>query len=167
MGRFKIYIISALVIGCGFIFLNKNELKAKNCCSGGRCTGSSNCRVCTNCSRCAHCGAGGSCGVCASYSAPEPVSKPQKSSSPKESNRTSTTSKSNSTTRSISNSDVSYVVNAKTLNIRSAPSTNSSIVYTLKYGDKVTIIKVINDTWVQVAVNSINGYTCKQYLSKK
>lgn len=156
MKKIKIYIVLAITIAGGcFIFLfNNKELKAENCC--GRCTGSANCRVCSNCSRCAHCGAGGTCGVCASYSAPAPKYTAPKSHS-------STT---NNTSVSVLNSQY-YVVNAKTLNIRSTPSTESKIIYTLKYNDKVKLIKVVSDKWIKIEVNGITGYVYSQYITEE
>lgn len=157
------YVVLVIVISCGTLLVfSNNELKADNYSSGGRCTGSVNCRACTNCSRCAHCGSGGTCGVCASYSAPEPTYKAPKS-NPK------TNSKGNhrnsSTSSSTNNTD--YIVNSKTLNVRSAASTTSSIIYTLKYGDSVTLIKEVNDKWFYISISEIKGYVSSSFISKK
>ncbi len=156
MKRIKLYIFSAIILTSGLIlFFSTKELKADNCCEGGRCTGSANCHVCSNCSRCAHCGAGGTCGVCATYSTPTPKSSVKKIDSGSKNTTPSSTYKAGS----------NYVVNTKTLNVRSAPSTTSSVIYTLKQGEKVVLIKVIDDKWLHISVNKIKGYVSSQFVS--
>lgn len=161
MKKLVIYIIITLVISGIILFFN-TDLKADNCCNGGKCTGSSNCRVCTNCSRCAHCGSGGTCGVCANYSAQEPTDK-----APKSNPKTNSSGNHGNSSSSTSTSSTGYIVNTKTLNIRSEPSTNSNIIYTLKYGDSVTLIKVVDGNWMYVSINDIKGYVSSKFISKK
>jgi len=153
MKKTRLIITIALIIAAStIVFFNTKKSNAEIC---AKCIGSANCRACKNCSHCAHCNSGGSCGVC-SYSAP--VTKPNPS--PK-ANSTSTTSKSKS---SSSTTTAQYEVNSKTLNIRSTPSMNGAIIYTLKYGEKVTILKIIDSKWAKVKFKNIEGYSFRQYL---
>jgi len=50
------------------------------------------------------------------------------------------------------------------LNVRSKPSTSSSVVTTLSYGTKVTVHSISNG-WAKISVNGKNGYVSTQYLS--
>lgn len=156
MKKIKIFlVISILSLGEIIAFFNIKESKAENCC--GKCTGSANCRACKNCKYCAHCNSGGSCGVC-SYSSP--ATKPKPSTKP---NSTSTPSKTKSTT---STSSAEYTVNSQTLNIRSTPSTSGTIIYTLKFGEKVIVIKIVDSKWAKVKFGNIEGYSFRQYLAQ-
>lgn len=151
--KIKIFlVISILCIGGIIAFLNVKESKAENCC--GKCTGSANCRACKNCKYCAHCNSGGSCGVC-SYSAPSP--KPKSTPIPSNSEP-----KANSS--SGSTTSTKYTVNSQTLNIRSTPSTSGTVIYTLKFGEKVTVLKLVDGKWAKVKFKNIEGYSSHQYL---
>lgn len=134
---------------CYLLLFNTKEVKAENCCA--KCTGSSSCRACKNCKYCAHCNSGGSCGVCSS---PSPASI-----APKKTKTSTSTVKSHSV-------NTQYLVSANTLNVRSTPSINSSILFTLKLNQKVTILKIIDKDWVKISYNNKEGYVYKQYLSE-
>lgn len=159
MRQLKIYLISLLVTISGLVlFLNNSSSKAENLCNGGRCTGSSNCRACKNCSRCAHCSSGGTCGVCAT---------PTTKTIYKTSKLVNTAPKKNNGSSNHKSYSAIYKVIAKNLNIRKRPSTDSNIIYTLRYGDTVTVIKVVNEKWFEVEVNGVKGYAFREYISKK
>lgn len=159
----KRYFIPVIAILISLIlFFTKNSSQAENCCNGGRCNGSAYCSACKNCSRCAHCKGGGTCGACSSpktsYKAPKTtykVSTPKHTSSKKETTPS---------TKTKVNSSKVYIVNATALNVRSAPSTTSSILYTLKYGDVVTVLKVVDENWYKIQVTNVVGYVYQQYV---
>lgn len=153
MKRIKIFLVISILVGGSLVtFFVVKESKAENCC--GKCTGNANCRACKNCKYCAHCNSGGSCGVC-SYSAPSPQPK---------STPIPSTSKSKTNESSGSTSNTEYTVNSQTLNIRSTPSTSGTIIYTLKFGDNVSVLKIIDSKWAKVKFRNIEGYSSRQYL---
>lgn len=57
-------------------------------------------------------------------------------------------------------------VNASSVRVRKAATTDSEILENLVRNDKVTIIEEL-DNWCKVKVNNIEGYIAKQYLSDK
>ncbi|MCW3084231.1 MAG: hypothetical protein JWP12_1597 [Bacteroidetes bacterium] len=159
MKKIKIIAILAIIIGGSLIaFFSTTETKAKDF---GRCTGIANCTACKSCNYCAHCNSGGSCGVC-SYSAPAPT--------PKYTQTKPTPSASKPKTSTSSNNHIAagqiYHVNTKSLNIRKTPSTDEVISYTLKFGDKVTVLKLIDSKWAQIQFGAVVGYVYFQYLIK-
>lgn len=159
------YLCSTILVISSVIFFNNNELKAENCCNGGRCTGSASCRACKNCSRCAHCSAGGTCGVCAAP-APRTIYKATKPAHKTKSVYTAP-KKVNNSPISKSHNTIIYMVNAKTLNVRSAPSISSKILYTLKHGDQVTLLKVVDVNWYKIQANNVIGYVYQQFIRSK
>lgn len=158
MKKIKLIAVLAIVVsGCLIAFFTTRETKAEVC---AKCTGSANCRACSSCNYCAHCNSGGSCGVCSSSSSPAPTyttPKPKKESSSSESE----TDSSSETT----SSDI-YKVNSQTLNIRSKPSLDGSVVYTLKFGSKLTVLSFVDAKWAKVRYTNITGYAYRQYLIK-
>lgn len=62
-------------------------------------------------------------------------------------------------------SDSYHTVSTTTLNVRSRPSPNSSVVKKLKYKDKVIIIEATDAKWVKVQVGAVTGYTLRKSLS--
>ena len=55
-------------------------------------------------------------------------------------------------------------VNASSLNVRSGPSTNNSVIGKLSSGDKVEVISTSNG-WSKIKYNGQTGYVSSQYLS--
>ncbi len=58
-----------------------------------------------------------------------------------------------------------YYVSSNTLNLRSGPSTNYSILTSMSYGDDVEVLQTINSNWTKVRANSTIGYVYSSYLS--
>ncbi len=59
-------------------------------------------------------------------------------------------------------------VTSSTLNLRSGPSLDDSIVYKLNYGSELTVISVENDWYkvsYQTSVNTLTGYVFNEYIS--
>lgn len=62
---------------------------------------------------------------------------------------------------------VKYVI-ADLLNVRSEPNTDSTIVYTLRLNDEVTVESIEeSDEWVQVTTEDFTGYVKDKYLEEK
>ena len=59
----------------------------------------------------------------------------------------------------------SRYVNASVLNVRSAPSTTSTIIDKAVRGDEVELVELTNDTWVKVYFNGQYGYVAREYLT--
>lgn len=118
--------------------VDKNLNRSNECC--GKCVGSSNCSACSTCNYCKYCNSGGSCGTC----------------------RTSATPK----TEKPKTTTLKHKVISNTLNMRSAPNANATVIYTLSFGNMVTIIEIVNETWAKVSFNEYTGYVSKQFLSK-
>jgi len=89
------------------------------------------------------------------------------------SNSNSTPAYSNSNTTFNDNTGYTYYVTSNSLNLRSGPSIDSSIITSLKYGSKVSVLSY--DTyWYKVRVNTYDyygnpktyfGYVYNQYVS--
>ena len=56
-------------------------------------------------------------------------------------------------------------VNAETLNLRKKPSTNSSVLKQLPFGDELEVISTEHDGWVEVNVNGTVGYVSAEYVT--
>jgi cell wall-associated NlpC family hydrolase len=54
----------------------------------------------------------------------------------------------------------------RTVNFRSAPSTDSTVYKTLKPGTAVDIISQVNKYWYQISVDGKTGYASTDYISK-
>lgn len=57
-----------------------------------------------------------------------------------------------------------YNVTSKTLNIRTEPNKNSSILTTLNLDDEVKLIEIFDADWWLVEYNNIKGYAFNQFL---
>ena len=57
-----------------------------------------------------------------------------------------------------------YTVNSNTLNVRSEPNKNSSIISTLKMGDEINLVNADNGDWWFVKNEDIQGYVFAQFL---
>jgi hypothetical protein len=57
-----------------------------------------------------------------------------------------------------------YFVNALTLNLRNAPEANSSVSKTLKLGEYVQLVSVVDGTWWEVTHDTFRGYVSAKYL---
>lgn len=55
---------------------------------------------------------------------------------------------------------------ANTLNIRSGPGTTYSIVGKLRSGDKVRVVKNLNNGWTEIEFRNSKAYVSSKYLSK-
>lgn len=73
----------------------------------------------------------------------------------------------NNSSTSTYNYGTTYYVSSNTLNLRSGPSTNYSILTSLSYGDNVQVIETTNSYWYKVRVGSTVGYVYSSYLSYK
>jgi len=154
----KIKLIALLTVvasTCLIVFLNIKESKAEVC---AKCTGSANCHACKTCNYCAHCNSGGSCGVC-SYSEPAPAPKPK----PKTEIKSSESTKRNYSNKA---STSVYKVNSQSLNIRDKPALDGKVLYTLKFGSKLTVLSFVDSKWAKVQYGNILGYAYLQYLTK-
>lgn len=58
-----------------------------------------------------------------------------------------------------------YYVSSNSLNVRSGPSTNYSVLTSLSYGDYVQVLETTNSSWTKVKANSTIGYVYSSYLS--
>ncbi len=58
-----------------------------------------------------------------------------------------------------------YYVSSNSLNVRSGPSTNYSILTSLSYGDDVEVLESTNYYWKKVSVAGTTGYVYSSYLS--
>jgi len=58
-----------------------------------------------------------------------------------------------------------YYVSSNSLNVRSGPSTNYSVLTSLSYGDDVQVLETTNSSWTKVIANSTVGYVYSSYLS--
>jgi uncharacterized protein YgiM (DUF1202 family) len=58
-----------------------------------------------------------------------------------------------------------YYVSSNSLNVRSGPSTNYSLLTSLTYGDDVQVLETTNSSWTKVMVNLTVGYVYSSYLS--
>lgn len=63
------------------------------------------------------------------------------------------------------NNSITYYVNSNTLNLRSGPSTNYSVLTSLSYGDNVEVLETTNSYWYKVKVGSFVGYVYSSYLN--
>lgn len=59
-----------------------------------------------------------------------------------------------------------YTVSSQTLNIRSGPGKNFSIVSTLTQGDAVQILEKESNGWWKIKFSEIEGYVFSQYLAE-
>ncbi|MET3193869.1 SH3 domain-containing protein [Gottfriedia sp. OAE603] len=62
-----------------------------------------------------------------------------------------------------------YEVTASKLNVRSAPSTNSKIVDSLRKNDQIEIVKYTNSNWAQIKTTTTKSgvaYVSTKYLAK-
>lgn len=57
-----------------------------------------------------------------------------------------------------------YVVTSSKLNVRVGSSTSKKVLGTLKKGDKVDVIEVVNRNWYKVMTGSGEGYVSSKYL---
>lgn len=57
-----------------------------------------------------------------------------------------------------------YVVTSSKLNVRVGTSTLKKVLGTLKKGDKVDVIEVVNRNWYKVMTGSGEGYVSSKYL---
>ncbi len=71
----------------------------------------------------------------------------------------------NNSSESTYNYGITYYVSSNTLNLRSGPSTNHSILTSLSYGDEVQVLEVTNPHWYKVKVCSTIGYVYSSHLS--
>lgn len=53
---------------------------------------------------------------------------------------------------------------AKNLNFRSKPSSTSSVIGTIPYGSKVSLLKTHSSGWVQISYNGKTGYVASKFL---
>lgn len=58
-----------------------------------------------------------------------------------------------------------YYVSSNSLNVRSGPSTNYSVLTSLSYGDDVQVLETSNSSWTKVRANSTIGYVYSSFLS--
>jgi hypothetical protein len=58
----------------------------------------------------------------------------------------------------------SYNVTSNTLNVRSEPNKNSSIITTLKIGDEIKLLNAENGDWWLINYDNVQGYVFSQYL---
>src|SRR5690606_33922701 len=94
----------------------------------GRCSGDAYCTACTSCSSCRHCSKeGGSCGVCAPAAPKNQVSNSKPARAAKTPDRY--------------RSKQMVEVTSQTLNVRSAPRTDSKILKKVNQGDILTFIR--------------------------
>ena len=63
------------------------------------------------------------------------------------------------------NSERSYYIISKSINVRSGPGTNYPIVRSLNYGDNLEVVESINSSWKKVNINSTIGYVFGPNLS--
>ena len=151
------------------LFLNISV--TAQCCSSkslasnesGRCVGSAYCTACKNCSACRWCNSGGSCGVCGG-------GKSRSSNSftvPRKSNRTNSNSETSSSPTNSFFTATKKTVTSKTLNVRSGPGTQYSVIDVLHEGDLVPAYGAIGE-WTKVAYlrygDSYSGYVFSKYL---
>ena len=64
----------------------------------------------------------------------------------------------------IMNSEFEYV-SSTTLNVRSGPSIDHPILQSLKSGNKVSILEIINSSWKKIKTGSTIGYVYSFYLT--
>jgi uncharacterized protein YraI len=57
-----------------------------------------------------------------------------------------------------------YLVNSKTLNMRSGPGKEYEVIRTLSMGDAVTLIQKYENGWWEVAFDETQGYVYSSYL---
>lgn len=69
-------------------------------------------------------------------------------------------------TETVSSLTKSYQCTAKVLNIRSAPDANSSVIGTIKKGQKVEVFDITNE-FARISYKGQTGYVSLQYLSKQ
>lgn len=55
-------------------------------------------------------------------------------------------------------------VEASSLNVRSGPDTNYSIVYTIEHDEKIVVLEKINADWFRIVYRGVEGYVATMYL---
>ena len=139
-----------------------------------RCSGDASCRACSNCNYCGHCaGGGGTCGVCAPSAPRRTYRSPSRTST--KISRSYRGGGSGSVSRPAPSKveigvSGDYYVAATTLNLRAAPSADSSVVRVLERNDVVTVRELTNAKWVKVSTTTmdgdVEGYLSRAYLSE-
>lgn len=61
---------------------------------------------------------------------------------------------------------VTVPAGTSTVNLRSAASTSSKLITTVKAGTDVAVLAEVNDKWVQIDTGTKQGYVQRQYLQK-
>ena len=61
---------------------------------------------------------------------------------------------------------VTVPAGTSTVNLRSAASTSSKLITTVKAGADVAVLAEVNDKWVQIDTGTKQGYVQRQYLQK-
>ena len=56
-------------------------------------------------------------------------------------------------------SDINYFVSTKSLNVRSGPSSDYQLIYTLPYGESVTVIESYSNGWKKVQYTYYDSYS--------
>lgn len=145
-----------------FSMYGQVDTSAVASCCGGKCTGSAYCTACSNCSGCKHCNSGGSCGVCAG--GVKWKASPSRSETTKRSDTYGSGTTKTTTNETTVEPEQFVAVISQTLNMRSGPGTDYPVVLVLSKGQLLTIKETVQNGWVKVSANNLEGNVFVTYV---
>lgn len=144
--------------------------------SEGRCTGSASCTACKNCNYCKYCNSGGSCGVCGGGTVTRYRPSSGTTSGKSRGDGGTTPNRYNPAGKPARRTvflPAVATVTAVSLNVRSGPGTQYTIITRLSAGDSVIVVDTAGDNWVKIeiyvsnedGIKKIEGYVSRKYIS--